>query len=65
MRIEYGYTDLVLTSHAGLPAFAEVLQAGRLGGRSGSASSNSRSELVFVKVDSCRINGRGSDANDQ
>ena len=30
MRIEYGFTDLLLTSHAGLPAFAQVLQAARL-----------------------------------
>jgi hypothetical protein len=30
MRIEDGFTDLVLTSHAGLPAFAQVLKAARL-----------------------------------
>jgi hypothetical protein len=30
MRIEYGFTDLVLTSHAGLPAFAQLLKAARL-----------------------------------
>jgi hypothetical protein len=27
MRIEDGFTDLVLTSHAGLPAFAQLLKA--------------------------------------
>ena len=31
MRIEYGTTDLVPTSPAGLPAFADVLMAARLG----------------------------------
>jgi hypothetical protein len=30
MRIEDGFTDLVLTSHAGLPAFAQLLKAARL-----------------------------------
>jgi hypothetical protein len=30
MRIEDGFTDLVLTSHAGLTAFAQVLKAARL-----------------------------------
>lgn len=30
MRIEYGFTDLVLTSHAGLPAFAHFLKSARL-----------------------------------
>jgi hypothetical protein len=30
MRIEYGFTDLLLTSHAGLPAFTEVLKGARL-----------------------------------
>jgi hypothetical protein len=30
MRIEDGFTDLVLTSHGGLPAFAQVLKAARL-----------------------------------
>jgi hypothetical protein len=29
MRIEYGVTDLVLTSHAGLPALAQLLKAAR------------------------------------
>lgn len=30
MRIEYGFTDLVLTSHAGLAALAQLLSAARL-----------------------------------
>ncbi len=30
MRLEYGFTDLLLTSHAGLPAFSYLLQAARL-----------------------------------
>jgi len=30
MRIEYGLTDLVLTSHAGLAALAQLLKAARL-----------------------------------
>jgi hypothetical protein len=30
MRIEYGFTDLVLTSPAGLPAFRQVLKAAQL-----------------------------------
>lgn len=30
MEIEYGFTNLLLTSHAGLPAFAQVLKAARL-----------------------------------
>lgn len=32
MRLEYGFTDLLLTSHAGLPAFAHLLKAARLSG---------------------------------
>jgi len=30
MRLEYGFTDLLLTSHAGLPAFSHLLHAARL-----------------------------------
>ena len=30
MRLEYGFTDLLLTSHAGLPAFSYLLKAARL-----------------------------------
>ncbi len=30
MRLEYGFTELLLTSHAGLPAFADLLKAARL-----------------------------------
>mgnify|MGYP002641210668 CR=1 FL=1 len=30
MRLEYGFTDLLLTSHAGLPAFSQLLKAARL-----------------------------------
>ena len=30
MRLEYGFTDLFLTSHAGLPAFTYLLKAARL-----------------------------------
>jgi hypothetical protein len=31
MRIECGFTELGLTSHAGLPALTQVLKAARLG----------------------------------
>ena len=30
MRLEYGFTDLLLTSHDGLPAFSYLLKAARL-----------------------------------
>ena len=30
MRLEYGFTELLLTSHAGLPAFSSLLKAARL-----------------------------------
>ena len=30
MRLEYGFTELLLTSHAGLPAFSYLLKAARL-----------------------------------
>ncbi|MCH9046519.1 MAG: IS1380 family transposase [SAR324 cluster bacterium] len=30
MRLEYGFSDLLLTSHAGLPAFSHLLKAARL-----------------------------------
>lgn len=30
MELEYGFTDLLLTSHAGLPAFSHLLKAARL-----------------------------------
>jgi len=48
MRIDYGFTDLVLTSHAGLAALAQVLKAARLGALFGPSLKTIPDAAVFA-----------------
>lgn len=48
MRLEYGFTDLVLTSHAGLPAFADLLKAARLPGLFGASVKTIPDAAIFT-----------------
>ncbi len=47
MRLEYGFTDLLLTSHAGLPAFAHLLKAARLPALFGSSLKTIPDSAIF------------------
>ena len=48
MRIEYGFTGLVLTSHAGLAALAGLLKAARLGSLSGPSLKTIPGAAIFT-----------------
>lgn len=48
MRIEYGWTDLSLTSHAGLPAVADLLGAARLGQLFGPSAKQIPDAAIFT-----------------
>lgn len=48
MQIEYGWTDLSLTSHAGLPAVADLLGAARLGQLFGPSAKQIPDAAIFT-----------------